>query len=159
MENTFINSQNNSVNRINKIKNIVSYKDNYSQSERFNSSTRINNLKKGIFNIQKTSSDRTNIIRNKTIFSSYKNKSEIINGYLECCKSTPEITDLNTVLNHGNNAYQNIDMNNNTIENVTLNELLLNIDPTIPSTPIVTSQSIVPITLNGNTYYIQLFTL
>lgn len=64
---------------------------------------------------------------------------------------------LGEVMNNGNVASKNLDMDNNTIENAKLNELNLNIDPIPITTSITSDGTVIPIVLNGTTYYIQLF--
>jgi len=62
------------------------------------------------------------------------------------------------VLNNGNTAQRNLDMNGYTIENavIQLSELNVATDPiTIPL--LESAGTVVPITLNGTTYYLQLF--
>jgi hypothetical protein len=63
---------------------------------------------------------------------------------------------LGDVLGNGNTAYNNIDMNGNDIVNSNLDQLRLKIDPT-PLPVVNSSNSFMPVNLNENTYYIQLF--
>jgi hypothetical protein len=64
---------------------------------------------------------------------------------------------LDEVLQNGNTSYStNINMNNNTIQNVTLNALKLDCSLNT-AIGITYSQLILPIIVNGNTYYIELF--
>lgn len=63
---------------------------------------------------------------------------------------------LGDVLGNGNTAYNNIDMNGNDIVNSNLDQLRLKLDPT--SLPAVnSSNAFMPVNLNENTYYVQLF--
>ena len=62
------------------------------------------------------------------------------------------------VMNNGNIASKNLNMDNYTIENANLGQLSINIDPsTIPV--IESTGTVIPIVLNGTTYYIQIFTV
>lgn len=67
---------------------------------------------------------------------------------------------LGEVLNNGNIASKNLDMNGYMIENAILELDSLNIatDP-VPSPILTSAGSVIPIILNGATYYIQLFSV
>ena len=63
---------------------------------------------------------------------------------------------LGDVLSNGHTASTHIDMNGNDIINSNLDQLRLNINPT-PLSAVNSSNTFMPVNLNENTYYIQLF--
>lgn len=80
------------------------------------------------------------------------------NGSVSWGSTTSGVT-LANVLDNGNVAQKNLNMNGFTIENVMLQLDSLNLATNPVTKPYISSSGLVlPITLNGQTYYIQLFT-
>lgn len=131
---------------------------------------------------QKTNaSDQTSKLKKSLIYTQYKNalsyelRNNVIQGCNNCCENskcatgptgptgpigatgaTGPVGTLSEVLTNNNVANRDIDMDNNSLLNI--NSLSISTPP-ILTTLLTSTDYSVPIIINGNTYYLPLFTV